>query len=473
MQDAQSLSVKRAQVEFHNFASLGQPERNLKIYSEENHRRAGVIRAHREFIGEMTPFLEIGANAGHSSYMLANEFGADGFALDISADSLRYGRALMQQWNLKRAPVRVAGDALNLPFADGSLRFVCAFQVLSQFMDIGTILREVIRVLQPGGVFLFAEEPLRRKLSLRLYRCPYRESMKPWERKLFDWGLLGFLVRDVIGADQEESFGIRQNHSAYLEDWHTLVKQHFAACEFDVFVPERGWAERAVKRAAIFVDPHGSEWHAAHWLGGTLATVCRKAGAAPPARPFKPFEDFLRCPDCHATMRREPDATVACSRCTYRSPCEDDVYNLLPTAERRELYPGQRDDIIDFSLAGHERQLLEGWYEVEGVYGNRYRWMGASASAVLRQVRPGVHKLRIRGFAMAQGLPGEVTVTVNGTRAGEWKLRRPGLFVLETEVQENDEYEIRIEAAPQWSVPEDDRVFTVNISMIRLVDSGA
>ena len=83
------------------------------------------------------------------------------------------------------------------------------------------------RVLQPGGVFLFAEEPLRRKLSLRLYRCPYRESMKPWERRLLDWGLLGFLVRDVIGADQEESFGIRQNHTMGLKEWHALVQELF------------------------------------------------------------------------------------------------------------------------------------------------------------------------------------------------------------------------------------------------------
>ena len=55
-----------------------------------------------------------------------------------------------------------------------------------------------VDVLAPGGVFLFAEEPLRRKLSLRLYRCPYWETMKPWERKLYDWGLLGYLVQDVI-----------------------------------------------------------------------------------------------------------------------------------------------------------------------------------------------------------------------------------------------------------------------------------
>ncbi len=91
---AQSLSVKRAEVEFHKFASLGEPERVMRIYAEENERRRGLIVKHLDFIGPMSPFLEIGANAGHSSYMLANEFGADGFALDLSADALRYGRAL-------------------------------------------------------------------------------------------------------------------------------------------------------------------------------------------------------------------------------------------------------------------------------------------------------------------------------------------------------------------------------------------
>src|SRR5215470_11734713 len=105
--EAQPFSVKRAQVEFHNFASLGEPERNLRIYGEENTRRRTVIKKHREFIGDMSPFLEIGANAGHTSYMLANEFGATGFALDISADSLRHGRHLMDAWGLTKAPVRL------------------------------------------------------------------------------------------------------------------------------------------------------------------------------------------------------------------------------------------------------------------------------------------------------------------------------------------------------------------------------
>src|SRR5437016_13072513 len=229
--EAQTLSVKRAEVEFHNFASLGEPERAIAHYAEQNVRRGAVIRNHLQFIGEMTPFLEIGSNVGHTSYMLANEFGARGFALDISADSLRYGMALQDVWGLSRAPIRVAGDAVNLPFADGSLRFVAAFQMLSQFMNIETVFLEVKRVLAPGGIFLFADEPLKRMLTLRLYRCPYYDTMKPWERKLYDWGLLGYLVRDVIGAHQEESFGIRQNHTMGLKDWHGLISKHFAAQE--------------------------------------------------------------------------------------------------------------------------------------------------------------------------------------------------------------------------------------------------
>ena len=100
---------------------------------------------------------------------------------------------------MERAPIRIAGDAANLPFADGPLRFVLAFQMLSQFMNMESVFEEVKRVLVPGGIFLFAEEPLLRLLSLRLYRLPYYNLMKPWERKLYDWGLLGYLAKDVIG----------------------------------------------------------------------------------------------------------------------------------------------------------------------------------------------------------------------------------------------------------------------------------
>lgn len=466
---AQSLAVKRAEVEFHNFASLGEPDRARRVYAEENQRRGAILHKHRDWIGPLTPFLEIGANAGHSSYMLCNEFGSDGFALDISADSLRYGRTLQDTWQLAKAPVLMAGDALNLPFADGSLRTVVAYQMLSQFMDIDAVFREVTRVLQPGGLFIFAEEPLRRMLSLRLYRAPYWEQMKPWERKLHEWGLLGFFVQDVIGAHQEESFGIRQNHRMNLRHWHDLVQKHFADYRYEIFVPQRGWGERVTKRIAVQFDPHRSEWRAARLLGGTLAGLCRKAGTAPAEAALPAdFERLLRCPDCGQPVRRDAADTIRCTACAYQAPNEGGVYNLLNSKDKKELYPGDRADTIDFSLPDHEARLGAGWHQLEGVFGNRYRWIADRATAQLTNLRGGPQQLRIRGFAPED--PGNFTmiVKVNGATVHEARIERPGLFVVEPLLPAAATYEIEIAVSPVWQSPGDSRQLSVNLSLLRL-----
>ena len=472
---AQSLAVKRAQVEFHNFASLGEPERALGKYTIENQRRGEMIARHAGFIGGMTPFLEIGANVGHTSYLLANHFGAGGFALDISADALRHGKFLMDHWSLERAPVRMGGDALNLPFKDASLRFVMTHQTLSQFLDIEAVFREVMRVLQPGGVFYFSEEPIRRILSLRLYRCPYYNTMKPWERKLYDWGLLGFVAKDVIGAHQEESFGIRQNHRMRLADWHAMVRRHFAAQEYEIHVTETGRVEHWVRALGRRIDKHGSDWVPARLLGGTLAAFCRKAGTPTEQKPMAAFETFLRCPDCSSGLTRRADETLVCPACGYEAPDEGGVYNLIRSSERRDLYPGDSPDTIDFSVAGHESKLIGPWEELEGVFGGKYRWLsGETARARLTRVKAGAQKIRIRGFthrhSFEQGAPVTVALSVNGQPLKQWTLDRVGLFILEADVPEAPEYLLDIKASPRWQAPPDDRWFTVNLGMIRLVD---
>jgi ubiquinone/menaquinone biosynthesis C-methylase UbiE len=461
-EDAQAFSVKRAEVEFHNFASLGQPERVLAKCADDNLKRAGFIRKHLKFIGPLTPFLEIGANAGHTSCMMATDFGADGFALDISADALRYGAVIQDRMGYERGPVRIAGDALHLPFADGSLQLVMAYQMLSQFMDIERVFVEVKRVLAPGGVFLLSDEPLLRMLTLRLYRCPYYDTMKPWERKLHDWGLLGYLVRDVIGAHQEQSFGIRQNHTMALVDWTRLIEKHFAACEYDLYIRQQGWGERWMKNLAL------TERRAAKWLGGTLAAVCRKAGQHE-ARSFQPFERLLRCPDCGGAMARDEAETLRCGSCPYETPLEDGVYNLLHSSDKAELYPGDRADIIDFSLPGHEERLGAGWHQLEGVFGNRWRWMSALGEARLGRVKAGPQRLRIRGHAFDGHVPIGITVRVNEAEAGRWTLDRSGMFVLEADVEDSEEYRVTISADPAWTVAGDDRTLSVTVGMIRLV----
>jgi len=157
-----------------------------------------------------------------------------------------------------------------------------------------------------------------------------------------------------------------------------------------------------------------------------------------------------------------------CTLCNYQAAHEGGVYNLLPSRDRAELYPGDREDVIDFCLPSHAERLLGDWYELEGVFGNKYRWIGEHASARLVRMKPGPQRLRIRGHASA-GHPVQLSASANGRIVGDWKLDRPGLFIVEADLPENEEYHIDIQAGPAWSVSTDDRVFTVNISMIRLV----
>ncbi|MCC6585075.1 MAG: methyltransferase domain-containing protein [Bryobacterales bacterium] len=474
--EAQSLSVKRAQVEFHNFASMGEPERALRVYGEENARRGAIIAEHLDILGTMTPFLEIGANAGHTSYMLANNFGAEGFALDISADALRHGIALMEQWNMPKAPVRIAADALNLPFRDNSLRFVMTYQTLSQFLDLDAVFTEIKRVLAPGGIFLFAEEPIKRIATLGLYRVGYYDTMKPWERWLYDRGLLGFLVRDVIGARQEESFGIRQNHTMGLKEWQHLIYRHFEDPRYHIFIPRRGWGERAVAGMGRKLDKYASDWVPARLLGGTLAALCRKPGQAAelPKVDMSRFEQFLRCPDCQSPLIRDAHETLRCAACGYEAANEGGVYTVIRSAERKELYPGDQPDVIDFSMPGHEKRLLAGWDQLEGVFGNKYRWIQDKAVAKLEPTRATPQRLRIRGFAhescFTKGEPVRVNVTVNNTPLETTTLNRPGLFVLEAGLPQAPSYTIELSAQPRFQTPPDERWLSVHISMLRLVD---
>jgi hypothetical protein len=164
---------------------------------------------------------------------------------------------------------------------------------------------------------------------------------------------------------------------------------------------------------------------------------------------------------------------LTCASCGYAAPNEGGVYNVLPSNEKKELYPGDREDVIDFSLPGHEQKLLEGWHALEGVYGNKFRWIGKRASAVLRRSGRGPQKLRVRGHApdrpFLEGKQITLQAIANGAPVGNWTLDRNGLFVLEADLPDASEYRVDIIAAPEWRAANDERGLTVTLSMLRLV----
>jgi hypothetical protein len=211
----------------------------------------------------------------------------------------------------------------------------------------------------------------------------------------------------------------------------------------------------------------------ADWLGATLAAFCRKAGELPPGLSTGAA---LACPDCGAALAVAGEGPLKCPACAYEAAYEAGVYNLLSSTLRAELYPGPRADTLDFSKDGHGAGLISGFYEVEGDFGSKYRWIGARAAVRLVKMRPGLPLLRVQGYAPAQCFEkgeAKVQLRANGQAAGEWKLDRPGLFILETPLPEADEYTVEILALPVFLEPNqkpgEGRQLSVNLSLLRLL----
>lgn len=88
--------------------------------------------------------LEIGCGTGIHAETV-RDLGRTPIGIDLSAGMLRHASG--------RLPVGRA-DAVRLPVGDGSVPAVFAMMVHTDLPDYLAVLREVARVLQPGGVFV-------------------------------------------------------------------------------------------------------------------------------------------------------------------------------------------------------------------------------------------------------------------------------------------------------------------------------
>jgi SAM-dependent methyltransferase len=98
--------------------------------------------------------LEVGCGAAPCARWLAAG-GAEVVALDISAGMLRHAVAGNEATGIAVPLVQASAD--QLPFADSSFDVACsAFGAVPFVADSGAVMREVARVLRPGGRWVFA-----------------------------------------------------------------------------------------------------------------------------------------------------------------------------------------------------------------------------------------------------------------------------------------------------------------------------
>jgi SAM-dependent methyltransferase len=99
--------------------------------------------------------LEIGCGAAQCARWLADQ-GARVTGFDLSMRQLRHARRIDEQLG-RDALALVQAEATALPFADGSFEIACsAFGAVPFVADSALLMREVARVLRPGGRWVFA-----------------------------------------------------------------------------------------------------------------------------------------------------------------------------------------------------------------------------------------------------------------------------------------------------------------------------
>jgi ubiquinone/menaquinone biosynthesis C-methylase UbiE len=205
--------------------------------------------------------LEIGCGCGSEAERFARA-GAHYTAVDLTNAAVSLTQKRFQLAGL--AGCFVQGDAENLPFADDSFDLVYSHGVLHHTPDTPRTIREVYRVLAPGGraiIMLYYRNSFNYQINLRMVRRLRAHLLK---------SRLGFLMARNIGHETIEEL---QRHAELIrQDPHAIDMQNMLNRNTDgpdnplsqVFSRESAcrmfWQFSDVKTKVMFWNPN--------WLPG-------------------------------------------------------------------------------------------------------------------------------------------------------------------------------------------------------------
>jgi SAM-dependent methyltransferase len=170
-------------------ASGGGPQSDLR-------RRYGLLRPnwqpsailYREMIRTaVTPssrILEVGC--GHKGFPVDTSAGSQHVGVDPDADAVKHNETLR---------FRAAARGERLPFAEGSFDFICSAWVLEHVDTPRAFMKEIHRVLAPGGRFAFV--------------TPNGRNPVTWVIRAIPNGLHPTIMRRVQRRDVRDTYPVR------------------------------------------------------------------------------------------------------------------------------------------------------------------------------------------------------------------------------------------------------------------------
>jgi SAM-dependent methyltransferase len=342
MAETQSANSKKGEIEFRKKLVQQQVEgipalkdefSDLEIETILRERMEKTFRQISELERQgyaLSPYIEIGAERCQRSLVMENDLNISGAAVDISFDMLKSCEYYGGRFNKSKIPRRICCDAYNLPFVSDSIPFVFCYETLHHFPDPSPVVREIHRVLSPGGVFFFAEEPYKQALRFRLYKRGKAYSAESLKRNGLK-RLLDHFFSEV--SYNEIEYGIVENHDISIEEWRTIL---------EVF-QKKEVRLKSLKglNSGLFEPGSSLRFNLARLCGGNLTGTCMKAGSREPS--VKTIEEAMACPVCGSAGKDiallSGERRLHCMNCDSSFPEVDNILHMFRPEQLKELYP--------------------------------------------------------------------------------------------------------------------------------------
>jgi ubiquinone/menaquinone biosynthesis C-methylase UbiE len=116
-------------------------------------------------LGAGQRLLDVGCGPGRPAVRFAGRTGAEVVGITVSEDQVATGTRLAKEFGVADLARFELGDAAALSYPDGSFDGAWAVESLTYVPERATALREISRVLRPGGVLVLSDHVERTELT--------------------------------------------------------------------------------------------------------------------------------------------------------------------------------------------------------------------------------------------------------------------------------------------------------------------
>ena len=277
----------------------------------------------------LSPYVEIGAERCQRSLVMENDLNISGAAIDMSFDMLKSCEHYSERFHRDKIPLRICCDAYNLPFKSNSIPFVLCYETLHHFPNPLPIVKELFRVLSPGGLFLFGEEPYKQILHFKIYKRDRIYSTKSLKRNR-----LRTLVDHFFSEApcNEIEHGVIENHDISIDDWRSIL---------ELFQRKEVWITSLKYCSELYNPRNPLKFQIARLYGGWLSGTCTKPGSC--ESPARNICDAIVCPLCRHTGKElklvKRERHLYCMNCYLTFPEVDNILFMFRREQLKELYP--------------------------------------------------------------------------------------------------------------------------------------